>query len=162
MVIQDNSGNSSIYDVNSHESFVLNNILLLNLDDEITNMHLDLDYFINELIDYNRALFRVKIYIQYGDTEINIFELLSHSYSVNKSDINCSKLPESNNCKIFLCERDIDPNTQISSNKLLNHVTSKDYIDWNQVETILASNTINNLHYVISSEIFGELIELNL
>ena len=82
MVIKGNSGNSN-YDVNPHESFVIDNISVLNLDDEITSMYLDVDYFINELIDYNRALFRVKIYIQYGDTEINIFELLSHSYSVN-------------------------------------------------------------------------------
>ena len=161
MVIQYNSGDSSKYVVNSHESYVLNNISLLNLNDEIASMYLDLDYFINELIGYNRGLFTVKIYIQYGNIETNIFQLLLHSFSVNKSNINCDKVAESNTCKTLLCERNIDLNTWTSNDKiLLNQDTSKDNIDWNQVETILSSNIIDNLYYVLSSEIFGALIEL--
>ena len=67
MIIQDNSGDNSHYVV-SHESYILNNVSLLNLDDEISSIYIDFDYFINGSIHYNGGLFKVKIYIQYGNT----------------------------------------------------------------------------------------------
>ena len=91
MFIHNTSGDSSNYIVNSHASYVLNNISLSILEHEIISMYLGFDHSANDVVDYIERLFLACTLC--GSIENNIFQLSLSLYSTNKFDIHFYQNP---------------------------------------------------------------------